>query len=604
MAFLQRETPEFVQDPEDGTFKVKNRTTGHLEPAWMHLFLEAGDDFACYVRRTGHCNDFPYHPEQEIKVEQPNLWPRRKLRLKYFADDPQWTDAQVHSWVEMSSKRDNAPCVMEWMLRVKFDTPPASLNGADGSADMFPAGTLVKIKGRILKEISVNGWIGVITGPKWNARGVYPIFCKHQNMSEKIFTTSDKFDIVSSMEFIVDRINVQGGGVLVPVSSSESSSTTQAERVSFLWEESITEATKEDRWYHAPKTDYSWWKDPFTAEECLDELSQVYKKDFDKCLGLDDDDAKLQALTKIKDETKKALTVLTANGSTEGMRAGFRILLALPVLLFRSAEDELILAAATNNNFYLLELLVRVNYNFSRELTTTDMQQEQEAAKLLLNGFSLELANTNPGQMFVRSLLALLDVFNNAKQYRCSNDVALMNKVKPDPLDLRKALPEMQLLFMSGLIALGDVVRLKQQFVINADWQTEIDRWIGTSGEPAPVSPNSSSETYVPQPVISEPEQNCATCHRISSMPVWCKGCEKIPYCSEKCAKTHWSKGHRIRCCKDEELQKCVLCSQPSNAGCNFCIYTYYCSTECQRMHWKNGHSKDCPRKPLPHPSL
>ena len=50
---------------------------------------------------------------------------------------------------------------------------------------------------------------------------------------------------------------------------------------------------------------------------------------------------------------------------------------------------------------------------------------------------------------------------------------------------------------------------------------------------------------------------------------------------------------------KENKVQKCGLCFQPSETKCSRCKVIYYCGVDCQRKHWPS-HKKECkPIKPL-----
>lgn len=177
----QEQAPEFIKDLADGKFKVKNRRTGKLEPAWKHLYLDAGDDFALYVRRCGDCAPFPYDPKNESQVEHFTLWNQRKLRIMFFkpregtgrmdrSRDPEhvpevWSTCRVQSWVETSKvPKSGGIASMEWVLRVRFET-----TGLE-----YQLGTVVMFKGLTTLQ-HLNGRIGVISGTELIDKKRYPV---------------------------------------------------------------------------------------------------------------------------------------------------------------------------------------------------------------------------------------------------------------------------------------------------------------------------------------------------------------------------------------------------------------------------------------------
>jgi len=173
-----KEAPEFIKDPADGTFKVRNKHTGKLEPAWKHLQVHVGDDFALYVRRCGNSKSFPYDPATDNQVEHPTLWNQRKLRVLLFEpgenDGTQsedlivpllWSTCSVQTLIEISKVPKNGGIAsMEWVLRVGFKN-----TGLE-----YENGTVVKFIG-VSSTPELNGRIGVIRDSKATAKNRYRV---------------------------------------------------------------------------------------------------------------------------------------------------------------------------------------------------------------------------------------------------------------------------------------------------------------------------------------------------------------------------------------------------------------------------------------------
>ena len=86
-----------------------------------------------------------------------------------------------------------------------------------------------------------------------------------------------------------------------------------------------------------------------------------------------------------------------------------------------------------------------------------------------------------------------------------------------------------------------------------------------------------------------------------------CASCRKARYCSKECQIAHWS-NHKKICKEIVEERKyplftenakftCGLCFKKSVKPferCSGCKIIYYCSAKCQKEDWKKGHKKEC----------
>ena len=156
---MSQDNPEFIQGP-DGRYRIKNQRTGKLDPPWKHLTTGYYDAFEQYVRTSGDCDEFPYHPSEERELVHKNLWPGRKLRICLVSGNPTvWSEARVYSFCE-STIGHPSPWKKIWHMKVDFKAP-------------IGPGVPVMLHGLQAKK-EHNGRMGVVTG-KLTAKGRFPV---------------------------------------------------------------------------------------------------------------------------------------------------------------------------------------------------------------------------------------------------------------------------------------------------------------------------------------------------------------------------------------------------------------------------------------------
>jgi hypothetical protein len=264
-------------ETSDGTYKVKDATTGHLKPLEDFLNMEMGSDFFKCARKT--CKPLQWHPSETRVVEHENLWPRRKLRVLFFAGSEVWTRAQVKSWTEVTVQNDKEISdEVEWNLKIDFDgeVPMAK-------TELQP-GALVQIYGlESATGQSNNGRLAVVSKPLTKASpGRLPVMYSEESSGELKFLLikPDNLKLAKAMEFKVAQINVQGGGMLIPFPDTISGNM----RLSFEWLERVSE---EPPWYFVPDSPDAKWREPFVENE-VEVLQAVYKTKLEQCLAQND----------------------------------------------------------------------------------------------------------------------------------------------------------------------------------------------------------------------------------------------------------------------------------------------------------------------------
>ena len=371
--------------------------------------------------------------------------------------------------------------------------------------------------------------------------------------------------------------------------------------------------SEESPWF-TPYSNGASWKRPFTADDKLEDLQAVYKKNMEKALQQETDDLVKQELAKIKSEMIQSIRTLTRHGSTEGMRAARRILIAQPLAMVAFAAQDLI---RTSNNSHLLYVVAHIWFehcNRTDQFQGIDFGPEEKAVYGILKLDTIDAFRS----WAVSWYCDLIDQLFLLKEYRA---VTILHRysfrnafVRGGFLDSETGYDVLQYLTDRAVCSESEcgVHELAMEICTEASRSEGMAPWIGTSGQPTPAVSDFDA-VYSPRnnALLNENESliQCTMCGRSSANPHWCKVCQEVPYCSRECGKEHWIEGgHRRVCCKEEKkrlVRDCVVCGKPSIVGCSLCIFTYYCSRDCQKKHWfEGGHKKACPRKPLPNPNL
>ena len=574
------------------SYRIKNQRTGKLDPPWKHLTTECGDDFERYVRTSEDCDEFPYHPTEDRELVHKNLWPGRKLRICFVSDKGVafWSKARVSSFREASivaSLSDPSPWWKTWCMKVAF-------------GDEIGPGTPVLLHGLQLTQ-EHNGKLGVITAKMaYNGRFPVSLVSMHGTTNEEAKRISVKpanLQRVATNEFILYRVNVQGGGTMLERCREGS-------RFSFEWMERISE---EKPWYFVFDPPEATWRQPFTADEKMEDRKTYRAEQMEECLQHENEELVSEELTELRDHTIKSLQLLTRHGNTEGMQEARRLLLTHPLAMVVFIMKKLI-SGGYDEEFHLLQAAMVSFFEIWNQT----------------NGF--RVVEFGPTEQTVYALAEIGDLVH-LREWTLTwwfNVVKRFWALKESRANIQ--------LFQEWMVVKGDLSESEQGLIgpaMNyfiaacddlADYESCIaivggndpnfvkmkDNWTGTTGSPTPLvttfeaiySPHRFSATF----------ENCVVCGCQTEDPYWCKVCGEVPYCSKKCSRDHWSNGGHRRVCSlasdTERLVKpCVVCGKASIVGCNRCMFTYYCSRECQMQHWyEGGHDKSCPRKPLPDP--
>ena len=621
--------PVFVLDPLDGKYKVKNKSTGKLELVWKHVCLEAGDEFANYVRRSGYCQEFPYNPQQSQQMlEHSNLWPRRKLRILLFAArDPDskkqqdkgvpeiWSDACVVSWKEKSCSSGNnqsAATRQQWTLVVEFE--------ATGLA--FHAGDVVRVQG-LKNHKHLNGLGGLVMDACPNKEGRYAVLITdfEKKKVRAIEVKPCNLVRVRSMEFIVHRIEIRRGGVLKVEPSSKFSPNVTF--VTFHWVQDLLPTGP----YWSNTSPGKKWLAPFSAEDKVDEFRLKYKNEMEACLRLDQEEEQTLALVRLKQDLKDSLTILSRNGSPIGTREARLLLLTNPLVISLVAMKELVAEAAHNIHFLDAIAWMYKSEDFDPCETETPPAEEVEAGtKLGLDCDSGDKVRSIQLSLFVDVIQALV----GQKEYKkalmhaqsATGDGFLDKIIERPPTPERgnfsiACLHKVNMVFGEAwrvvwicAAAMGRVEHLNAAPLIrndNPNPEVEYKQWIGTTGKPATVGVSWVGEKYDAEALAWTGDRRiCVVCNRACVVTYWCKKCNEVPYCSASCSTIDWKQQRHWRECVPTDgkyIGSCAVCQKRSVVGCSYCKFTYYCGSECQRKHWyEGGHKEKCLKTPMTGP--
>jgi len=585
--------PAFTQGP-DGRYLIKNQRTGKLDPPWKHLTSTCGDEFEHYVRTCDDCDEFPYHPTEKRELGHKNLWPGRKLRICFVSDKSVavWSEARVASFREVSTLArldDPSSWQKVWRMKVEF------------GEDLGP-GAPVLLHGLQAKK-ELNGKVGVVTAER-TSHGRFPIMLvlkgKTEEPGKPLAVLPSNLKQVTTLEFFLLRVNVQGGGTM-----HEASQISEGPLLSFEWMERISE---DKPWYFVVDPPEAPWRQPFTADEKIEDIRTYRAEKVEDCLQHENEVIVSEKLTDIKDHTVESLHLLTRHGGKDGMREARRLLLTHPLAMVVLVLKELI-TGGHNEDLHLLH---------AAAVSFLEIWKQT-------NGF--RLVEFGPTEQTVYALADIGDLIHLrewtltwwadvVQQFWALKELRAIIQLFQEWVAAEVDLPESEheLVksaadnFVEACAGLGDFESLIA-VLSNCPVPTPVkmkDDWTGSSGTLTPVV-TPFEAIYSPRR-ISGTFEDCVVCGRQTEDPYWCKVCGEVPYCSKKCCQDHWSNGgHRRVCSRASDTKRlvkpCVVCGKASIVGCNKCMFTYYCSRECQMSHWyEGGHDKSCPGKPLPDP--
>jgi len=137
----------------------------------------------------------------------PQLWPNRRLKLKFSEQCDSWVEGRVLKFKNMCTG-PYSPCT-RWFVDIQFSDNSSSDDDGESSTDLKP-GQLVEMHG-LKAGKKYNGSYGVIVENK-NSEGRYPILLKTGKM---LAIKPDNIKGVTTIELEVGRMNVSGGGVLL-----------------------------------------------------------------------------------------------------------------------------------------------------------------------------------------------------------------------------------------------------------------------------------------------------------------------------------------------------------------------------------------------------
>jgi len=313
----------WIQGP-DGRWRIKNQRTGKLDPPWKHLSANCCGDFEQYVRTSDDCDEFPHNPTENRELEHNNLWRGRKLRICFVSDKgvAVWSEARVAGFREESGlklSRDALSWNKRWYMKVEF------------GKDLGP-GTPVLLHGLQAKK-EHNGKLGVVTAER-TSQGRFPIMLVLEGKTEEpLAVLPSNLKQVTTLDFFLLRVNVQGGGTM-----HEISQISEGPLLSFEWMERISE---DKPWYFVVDPIDAPWRQPFTADERIEDIRTYRAEKVEDCLQHENEVLVSEKLTDIKDHTMKSLQLLTRHGGKDGMREARRLLLTHPLTMVVLVMKEL-----------------------------------------------------------------------------------------------------------------------------------------------------------------------------------------------------------------------------------------------------------------------
>lgn len=395
------------------------------------------------------------------------------------------------------------------------------------------------------------------------------------------------------MEFIIERISVQGGGLLMPMPPETFAS--EPQHLSFQWMERVSE---EKPWYRTLNPNTSWRDDPITLDE---DFVTHYESEMAECLQHDDEASKVKALKDVVNELKIALHQLTRNGNPLGMRHAYETLRMQPVPIALAALHK---AVPHSRNIHLLDLVSHYLGEIAHQYLGEPADQGIFTSPTVIEaserlGLNLEADfHTQLGSLFVAVLRALHD----AKEYRhvrksvflCSNDQILELIPVENVLSSLSALGD----FASYIPVVEDLGQLDGLRILSKEFLT------ATCDDIPPFECKFNAQYDPEKSLAAGGSQDCAECRRTCLVTYWCAICEEVPYCCSACADRHWENGHKLVCCSKDgkHVGLCAYCSKRAILGCPYCKFTYYCSSDCQENHWYGGHKDTCPKEPMASP--
>jgi len=391
------------------------------------------------------------------------------------------------------------------------------------------------------------------------------------------------------MEFIIERISVQGGGLLMPMPMGKFAP--EPQHLSFQWMQRVSE---EKPWFYVSNPNTSWRDVPNAPDEVL---ITMYQSKMEECLQHDDEASKVEALKEVATDLKDCLHQLTRNGGSTGMREARELLRIQPLPIALSAVKE---SVPYSRNFHLLEIALHYLCEIADQPAPTIPTAVEASERLGLN-----LAAEFHGQLG-SLLVGILRAFHDAKEYRQIEKIIAGMRGNPIISQMHtQAENEMNDILLSSYSALCDFESLFAAMDGRDRYgQISKESLTGTSGLLPPFKCE-YDEQYDPRKIVAAGgSQDCAKCGRTCMVIYWCKICEDVPYCSTACADRYWEDGHKLVCCRRDgkHVGNCAKCNKRSILGCPYCKFTYYCSANCQKQHWDGGHKNTCPKKPMASP--
>ena len=444
-----------------------------------------------------------------------------------------------------------------------------------------------------------NGKLGIVAGKMAN-NGRFPVslFVMHDGTmkeeAKRISVQPANLVRVAELEFIVERVNVQGGGTMEMMSKE------QGPLFSFEWMERISE---EKPWYFVFDPPEASWRQPFTADEKMEDRRTYRAEQMEECLQHENEELVAEKLMEIRDHTVRSLQLLTRHGGMDGMQEARRLLLTHPLAMVVFIMKKLI-SGGYDEDLHLLQAAM---------VSFFEIWKQTNGFRVVEFGLTEQTVYALAGIGDLTCLRewtlswwsSVVDRFWALKEFRAIvrmfQEWVLIGRGNLSETEQGLLTPASNT-FSAACDRLCDFESLSAIFGNDPSHVEMKDEWTGTSGSLTPRV--TSFEAIYSPPWI----ENCVVCGRQTEDPYWCKKCGEVPYCSKQCSKDHWSNGGHRRICSlpsdTERLVKpCVVCGKASIVGCNRCMFTYYCSQECQIQHWyEGGHDKSCLRKPLPDP--
>ena len=391
-----------------------------------------------------------------------------------------------------------------------------------------------------------------------NDQGRYPVQYRQTSLAVK----PKNLKLFSgTMEFTVNRMNVQGGGVLVPRDDKLGLGYAQ---LSFEWQEPVPE-----NWYFVPDSESAEWRQPLDVQElkCLrdeayQELEAQNGEDYKALLTRDISKVISAAQALINSDGPNARlelrTLLAAQNFYVAMNAMTELIPAMEnknlVQVFPVASQELF----DDKEWFLRCYFQLCGTGIVDLLTEAQGLTPAQAAQVIPPDFEFYVNARDP---LIRLKNTTGEWYEDRKEFRaavhyykeCSNlveQIEVPDKLKNQAYCFSNiglaykrlgALDKAAEFYGHSLatIPMEDAKKNKRMLF------SEIDEWVGTTGRVPPWKCKVSGTGNEPEESDSKDNpKHCASCGKVAANR--CSGCRLVCYCDNTCQKKHWKEHMRL----------------------------------------------------------